>query len=176
MITMKRAAALLLVAAGAGGGAFAVTNAATGSPAPAAQSVPTARSLPATGTATASSQAAVLRDVLASPGRRLGRLRLLGGMYGQFTFHAKGGARTLAFERGTVTAVTGDDVVVRAKNGTTYTWELTGTSVVREDGAREATSALASGQTVFAAGPVTGSTRDARLVVIRTAAKTSTGA
>lgn len=165
MTTVKKAAALLVVAAGAGGGAFAVTQAATGS---------TAQSTPAASTMTASSRA-ILRDVLASPARRLARLRQLGGMYGQFTYETKQGPRTLAFERGTITSVADNYVVVRAKDGATLTWQLTGTSAVREDGKREPASALASGQTVFTAGLVTGSTRDARLVVIRTAGKTSTG-
>jgi hypothetical protein len=56
--------------------------------------------------------------------------------------------------------------VVRAHDGTTWVWDLTGTSVVRDDGKRAAESALAAGQQVFAGGPVTGGTRDARLIVI----------
>ena len=46
-----------------------------------------------------------------APARRarwaLGRLRLLGGVDGQFTFHNKTGFHTLAFERGTIQSVTG---------------------------------------------------------------------
>ena len=34
--------------------------------------------------------------------RRIGRVRLLGGMYGQFTFRTKSGVRTIAYERGTI--------------------------------------------------------------------------
>jgi hypothetical protein len=92
-------------------------------------------------------------------------------MYGQFAFETKKGPRTLAFERGTVAAVAGPNVTVRAKDGTTWTWVLTSTSVVREDGTRVSAGALAVGQPVFAAGPVSGTTRDARLIVIRAAAK-----
>jgi len=99
--------------------------------------------------------------------RALIRLRLLGGMYGQFSFETKKGPRTLAFERGTVTSVAGADVAVRATDGTTWTWVLTGSSVIREDGTRTKASALAAGEQVFAGGPVSGSTRDARLIVIR---------
>jgi hypothetical protein len=164
----KQAAALLGVAAVAGGGAFAIAEAAAGSPA--ATDAAVTRTAQA---GTPASQAAVLRDVLSTTGtRRLARLRLLGGMYGQYTFRTKTGSRTLAFERGTVTAVSGSDVVIRAGNGTTWTWELTGTSVVREHGTKESRSTLAQGQAVLAAGPVAGGAKDARVIVIRNARTT----
>ena len=94
-------------------------------------------------------------------------------MYGQFTFETKQGARTLAFERGTITGVAKGDVVVRAQDGTTWVWDLTGTSVVRDDGKRATESALATGQLVFAGGPVAGGARNAQLIVIRKAASGS---
>jgi hypothetical protein len=56
---------------------------------------------------------------------------------------------------------------VKAKDGTTWTWVLTGTSVVRQNGTKTSESALKAGETVLAAGPVTGTARGARLVVIR---------
>jgi hypothetical protein len=152
-------AGLLVAAVAAGGGAFAVAEA-TGSPA----ATPVSLSA-SSATQDASTQAAVLSAVLSGHGR-LARLRRLGGMYGQFTYETKQGARTLAFERGTISSVASGDVVVRAHDGTTWVWDLTGTSVVRDDGKRAAESALAAGQQVFAGGPVTGGTRDARLIVI----------
>jgi hypothetical protein len=152
-------AGLLVAAVAAGGGAFAVAEA-TGSPA----ATPVSLSA-SSATQDASTQAAVLSAVLSGHGR-LARLRRLGGMYGQFTYETKQGARTLAFERGTIASVASGDVVVRAHDGTTWVWDLTGTSVVRDDGKRAAESALAAGQQVFAGGPVTGGTRDARLIVI----------
>ena len=173
----KRAAALLAACAVAGGGAFAVTQAANGSPAAAkAANTQAANALTGTQAGTSASvtgQAAVLRDALATKGiRRLARLRHLGGIYGQYTYETKKGPGTLAFERGTITSVGSGDVVVRAADGTTWTWLLTGTSVVREQGAKEPESALAAGQTVFAGGPVTDGTRNARLIVIRKAGTT----
>jgi hypothetical protein len=115
-------------------------------------------------------QASALREVMATTGiRRLARLRHLGGMYGQYTFQTKKGPQTLAFERGTITAAGGGDVTIRAADGTTQTWVLTGTSVIRENGAKEPQSALAAGQSVFAGGPVTSGTRDARIIVIHKA-------
>jgi len=175
-----RVAALIVVCAVVAGGAFAATEAIAGAGPSAPAAVGAASASGPTG------QAAVLNGVLAdasvtatSPGtvahrvalrrlrRALIRLRLLGGMYGQFSFETKKGPRTLAFERGTVTSVAGADVAVRATDGTTWTWVLTGSSVIREDGTRIKASALAAGEQVFAGGPVSGSTRDARLIVIR---------
>jgi len=163
----RRVAVLVLTTVVAGGGAFAVAEAAASSPA-----APTVAIQTAAQTA-ASTQAAVLNNVLRGHAG-LARLRRLGGMYGQFTFEASKEDRTVAFERGTVTAVTGSDVVVRANDGTTWTWALTGSSVVREDGKHTKASALATGEPVFAGGTVTGGTRSARLIVIRKAAAKGT--
>jgi hypothetical protein len=168
----KRAAALLAVCAVVGGGAFAATEVATSSPAT-AQSANT-QSVQAGTSASVTAQASTLREALGATGiRRLARLRRLGGIYGQYTFETASGPRTLAFERGTIVTVGGGDVVVRAADGTTWTWTLTGTSVVREDGTREPQSALAQGQTVFAGGQVSGGSKDAWLIVIRKAAGTT---
>ncbi|HWG01177.1 MAG TPA: hypothetical protein VG164_04935 [Trebonia sp.] len=162
----RQAGAALLVCAAVGGVTFAVVEAVSG-PASAGTPAVARAGQPAQGT-----QAALLRSALTPAGRRwaVRRIRALGGMYGQFTYETKkNGARTLAFERGTVTLVTSSDVVIRAKDGTTETWALSGTSVVRENGTKEPASTLAQGQTVFAGGPLTGSTRGARVVVIRKA-------
>src|SRR5262249_54671779 len=128
----------------------------------------TSASPAATGTSTRPGDAALALRRIRRAG---GRLRLLGGMYGQYTFETKNGPRTLAFERGRLISAAGGDVTVRAKDGTTWTWVLTSTSVVRENGARTSASALRAGQSVFAAGPVSGATRDARLIVIRAAGR-----
>src|SRR5262249_12694809 len=74
--------------------------------------------------------------------RRLRRIRALGGLHGQFTFETKTGVRTIAFERGVIRSVSGSDVVVQAKDGTTWTWVLGGSTVIREKGKRVAASAL----------------------------------
>lgn len=166
--------AIVALCAAVGGGAFAVVQATTSSPAlqqaANTQALSTQAGAQAGTSASAAGQASLLREVLTTAGpRRLARLRHLGGMYGQFTFETKSGPRTLAFERGTITSVNADDVQVRAADGTTLTWELTGTSVVRENGTREPRTTLAQGQAVFAAGPMTGGSRDARLIVIRKA-------
>ncbi len=99
----------------------------------------------------------------------LARLRRLGGVDGEFTFHNKTGYHTLAFERGTITSLSGNNVVVRAPNGDTYTWLIVSDTVVRHNGTKTSTGALATGQTVFVGGPIAGSVKDARVIVIRSA-------
>jgi hypothetical protein len=103
---------------------------------------------------------------------RLGRLRLLiRGEHGQVTYRAKNGAsKTLAFERGKVTAVSGTAVTVEAADGTTWTWHLVGDSVVRQGATKLSAASLAVGQQVFAGGPVVNGSDDARLIFIRPAA------
>jgi hypothetical protein len=119
--------------------------------------------------ASSTTQTRHVRDALA-------RLRRLGGIDGQFTFETKTGPKTLAFERGTIQSVSGEDVVVRAKDGTTWSWTLVGDSVVRQDGSKATSSALSAGQLVFVGGPVVRGTHDARLIVVRDPQKsTSSG-
>ena len=97
----------------------------------------------------------------------LRRLRALGGVDGEFTFHNSTGYHTLAFERGTIQSVSGSNVVVRAPDGTTWTWLIVSNTVVRQSGGKTTTSALTAGQTVFAGGPIVNGAKDARLIVIR---------
>ena len=97
----------------------------------------------------------------------LGRLRHLGGVDGTVTFRNQTGFHTLAFERGTIQSVSGSDVVIKAADGTTWTWHIVSDTVVRKNGGKTTTSALSAGQTVFAGGPVVSGTRDVRLIVIR---------
>jgi hypothetical protein len=106
--------------------------------------------------------------VLRLCGHPLRRLRLLGGMHGEFTFETKTGPRTLAYERGVIQSVSGNNVVVQAKDGTTWTWVLQSNTVIRENHQKTTTSALSNGETVFAGGPVISGGYDARLIVIRT--------
>ena len=152
----------------AGGGiAFALSG--SGTPAPSAAST----------TSTAqSANAAVLNSALGTadsqaanvPLRRirwaLARLRALGGVHGEFTYHNATGFHTVAFERGTITSVSGSDLVVRAPDGTVWTWQIVGNTVVRQDGSKTSTSALADGETVFTGGPVVNGAMDSRLIVI----------
>jgi hypothetical protein len=101
--------------------------------------------------------------------RALARLRVLGGVDGEFTFHNTTGFHTLAFERGVIQSVSGNDVVVKAPDGTTWTWLIVSDTVVRQNGNKTTTSALAANQIVFAGGPVVNGAKDIRLIVIRPA-------
>ena len=187
-----RIAALVAGCAIVAGGAYAATDALSSSnsapAAAAADQQPGAASSPSSASSAQPAQAAALSSAIteidtpsstpaSTPAQRavqlrrarwaLRRLRLLGGEHGEFTFHTKQGNRTLAFERGTIVSVAGSDVTVRAADNTTWTWVLTNSSVVRDDGSRASASALSTGETVFAGGPVIGTTRDARLIVVR---------
>jgi hypothetical protein len=77
--------------------------------------------------------------------RALARLRALGGVDGEFTFHNSTGYHTLAFERGTIQSVSGSQVVVRAPDGTTWTWLIVSDTVVRQNGSKTTASTLATG-------------------------------
>jgi hypothetical protein len=57
--------------------------------------------------------------------------------------------------------------VVRAPDGTTWAWLIVANTVVRQNGRKTTTGALATGQTVFVGGPVVNGAKDARLIVIR---------
>ena len=63
--------------------------------------------------------------------------------------------------------------MVKAKDGTTWSWTLVTDSVVRDDGTKTTTSSLAAGDLVFVGGPVVRGTHDARLIVIRTPQKST---
>ena len=60
----------------------------------------------------------------------LGRLRHFGGVDGTATFHNKTGFHTLSFERGIIQSVSGSDVVIKAADGTTWTWHVVSDTVV----------------------------------------------
>jgi len=156
----------------AGGGiALAISGGAT----PAASTVSTAGQVQGTmlnselDTASGAGSAAPLPRIRWA----LGRLRALGGIDGEFTFHNQRGYHTLAFQRGTIASVSGSNVVVRSPDGTTWTWLIVRATVVRQNGGKTTTSALAPGETVFAGGPVINGARDARLIVIRLGSSSS---
>jgi hypothetical protein len=158
--------ALAVVATGSGVGTAAANSALSNSGNAQAAELNTELSAAASNSATAS-----------APRVRwaLGRLRRLGGVDGQFTFHNKTGFHTVAFERGTIQSVSGSDVVIKAADGTTWTWQIVSDTVVRKNGSKTTTSALSAGETVFAGGPVATGAKDARLIVIRAASSGPSG-
>ena len=151
----------------AGGGITWAAVSGGGAPASSASSASSAR---AAALNTALTDAA--GNQAGSPARvrwALGRLRHFGGVDGTATFHNKTGFHTLSFERGIIQSVSGSDVVIKAADGTTWTWHVVSDTVVRKNGAKTTTSALSAGETVFAGGPVVSGARDARLIIIRPA-------
>jgi hypothetical protein len=151
----------------AGGGITWAAVSGGGAPAAGASSVSSAR---AAALNTALTDAAGDQAVPSARVRwALGRLRHLGGVDGTATFHNKTGFHTLSFERGIIQSVNGSDVVIKAADGTTWTWHVVSDTVVRKNGAKTTTSALSAGETVFAGGPVVSGARDARVIIVRPA-------
>ncbi len=113
------------------------------------------------------------------------RRRVLGflirrGIDGQFTLQTPRGVRTLAYERGVIQSVNpGVSFVVKASDGTSWTWHLAADSVVRDIGGPLSARSLSAGQPVWVGGPVVGGAKDARLVILRPpspGARAATGA
>jgi hypothetical protein len=93
---------------------------------------------------------------------------LLHGVDGQLTIQTRQGIKTLAYERGVIQSVNaGKSFVVKAADGTTWTWDLAGTTVVRDQQGTVPASALATGTPVWVGGPVVAGAKDARLIVLR---------
>jgi len=101
--------------------------------------------------------------------RRIVRFFLLRGVDGQFSFRSRTGAiRTLAYERGVIESVNGGtSIVVKAADGTTWSWDLVSNTVVRDRGGKISESTLAAGQPVWVGGPVVGGAKNARLIFVR---------
>jgi hypothetical protein len=100
--------------------------------------------------------------------RRIFAFFLLRGVDGQFTIQTKKGIKTLAYERGVIASATaGKSITVKASDGTTWTWDLVSTTVVRDLQGKIGQSALTSGTPVWVGGPVVQGTKDARLIVVR---------
>jgi hypothetical protein len=100
--------------------------------------------------------------------RRVFAFFLLRGVDGQFTIQTKQGTKTLAYERGVIQSVSaGKSITVKASDGTTWTWDLVSTTVIRDRQGKLSQSSLTSGTTVWVGGPVAQGAKDARLIVVR---------
>jgi hypothetical protein len=100
---------------------------------------------------------------------RIIRFFLLHGVDGQFTFRARTGAlKTLAYQRGVIESVNGStSIVVKAADGTVWTWDLVSSTVVRDTSGKISESTLAVGEPVWVGGPVVSGVKDARLIFVR---------
>jgi hypothetical protein len=101
--------------------------------------------------------------------RRIVRFFLLRGIDGQFSFRTKAGTvRTIAYVRGVIQSVNnGTSIVVQAADGSTWTWQLVSTTVVRDRTGKISASTLAVGEPVWVGGPVVSGVKDARLIFVR---------
>jgi hypothetical protein len=100
--------------------------------------------------------------------RRIFAFFRLRGVDGQFTVQTPKGTKTLAFERGVIQSVSaGKSITVKASDGTTWSWDLVSTTVVRDRQGKISESELTAGTPVWAGGPVVQGTKDARLIVVR---------
>jgi hypothetical protein len=115
------------------------------------------------------SHPALVRRLRAFCGNPLMRIAAIGGEHGQVTFQGKTGARTVAFERGTVESVNGLTFVVRAPDGATWTWKLIAATAMREAGHTLAKPKVSSGELVFVEGLVANGVNEARLILARQA-------
>ena len=68
------------------------------------------------------------------------------------------------WQRGRITAVSGDTVTVRSADGTSWTWTVPGSAKITRDGGTIAESALKDGDPVLVVGRKDGSANDARRV------------
>jgi hypothetical protein len=93
----------------------------------------------------------------------------VGGEHGEVTFQTKAGPQTIAFERGTIQAVSSSAITVLAKDGTTWSWDVTSSTKLREGAHKVTTANLSTGEQVLVAGPLVNGTHDAKLIRIRAA-------
>lgn len=178
IITTTAASAVLLASGTAIG--IALTGGASAAVSPSSSATPAASASPGTSSpgGRTSRCAAIVSQALNSNHRQLAsrlhafctrpllRLALVGGEHGQVTFRGKAGPRTLAFERGMVKSDTGSAITVTAADGTTWTWAITSSTVVRQAGSKVAASAISAGEHVFVAGTMANGANDALLVRI----------
>ena len=87
--------------------------------------------------------------------------------HGQVTFGTRKGSRTLVFERGTIQSASSGSVVVKSTDGTTWTWDVTDSTILTSGGHRVTASALKTGRAAVLVGLVNGGADDARRIFVR---------
>ena len=79
----------------------------------------------------------------------------------------KDGVKTIVVQRGTVTAVSGDQVSVKSSDGFALTWTLGDKVRVVQDKKKVESSAVKTGAEIGLAGVKDGDATAARLIVVR---------
>jgi hypothetical protein len=93
--------------------------------------------------------------------------RFFRGLHGEATVRNKDkGFAEVAWQRGQVTAVSGNNLTVRSADGVTWQWIANQNTKVRKKGAKASLSQLAANDWVFVIGTVNGSTRTLRAAVV----------
>ena len=87
-------------------------------------------------------------------------------LHGEAVVQTKDGTITVLVQRGTVTAITGDSVTVKSTDGFTQTWKFHENLRVVEKRATIQPSQVKVGAEIALAGPKSGDTPMARLIVI----------
>ncbi|HEX6469117.1 MAG TPA: DUF5666 domain-containing protein, partial [Streptosporangiaceae bacterium] len=87
-------------------------------------------------------------------------------LYGETVAKADDGSiKAFDWQNGQVTGVSGSSVTVRSSDGTTWTWTLTGDTLVRKNKKDGSASDIAAGDKVAIAGARSGGTRTAARVM-----------
>jgi hypothetical protein len=97
--------------------------------------------------------------------QRAKRLRGV-GVHGQATVRTKKGFVQIAWQRGQLTAKSGNSITVRSLDGTTWQWQTDGKTRVRKNGQKSGLSALAVKDFVLVGGPDAANNRHAAQRVI----------
>lgn len=87
-------------------------------------------------------------------------------LHGEIAVKTKDGTKTIAVQRGTVTAVSATSLSVKSSDGFSQTWVVNTKTKVRVDGQASSASSLKTGEELGVAGGMTGNTATARLVVV----------
>jgi hypothetical protein len=101
------------------------------------------------------------------PKLRIGARRGLIGVHGDTTVRERGGGFTAyAWQRGAITAASANSLTVKSADGVSWTWTVNADTKIRKNGAKAASSGLATGDNVFVLGRPDGDARTAQGVVV----------
>ncbi|WP_433295423.1 hypothetical protein ACQP2F_35770 [Actinoplanes sp. CA-030573] len=103
-----------------------------------------------------------------APRKQLRRYLRHNTLHGEVTIQTKKqGAKTIVVQRGSVTAVSGDQITVKSADGFTLSWTFGGKLRVVQDKKKVGTSALKTGEEIGVAGVKSGDATEARLIAIK---------
>jgi hypothetical protein len=92
--------------------------------------------------------------------------RFFRGLHGEATVRTKNGFAQVNWQRGLVTAVSGDSLTVRSADGASRQWVVNQNTRIRKKREKVSLSQLAANDWVFVIGNRSGSTRTARAAVV----------